>query len=203
MGRSIVPISARFIPAGAGNAPLGSWMCARNSVHPRGCGERRNAFFLPTSVSGSSPRVRGTRNGNAQRQNIQRFIPAGAGNACGHGSAPTFSAVHPRGCGERPCFSTHASIISGSSPRVRGTRNHPVTVPSEARFIPAGAGNALNEPPAQGKSSVHPRGCGERHNSSKVRRTKGGSSPRVRGTQSVVFMSVYPWRFIPAGAGNA
>ena len=133
----------RFIPAGAGNAaalrPAG---CPR-PVHPRGCGERWDAGRPGAEIGGSSPRVRGTRCCPSSRLHPGRFIPAGAGNAHRRHGARRSGSVHPRGCGERPATHGQAYQLSGSSPRVRGTRSGRCAAPRWRRFIPAGAGNAV------------------------------------------------------------
>jgi hypothetical protein len=51
----------RFIPACAGNALLPCQLRSDPPVHPRVCGERLRPIQLFLTVSGSSPRVRGTR----------------------------------------------------------------------------------------------------------------------------------------------
>ena len=111
----------RFIPAGAGNASSSSMLKSCHSVHPRGCGERAFHCVPRGANDGSSPRVRGTQEVDNALRDLGRFIPAGAGNARGHGSGFDAAAVHPRGCGERVQLSNAALIESGSSPRVRGT----------------------------------------------------------------------------------
>ena len=71
----------RFIPACAGNAKGGGSFAGNSPVHPRVCGERYESTVEVERNDGSSPRVRGTlgrRFGDAQ---IERFIPACAGNA--------------------------------------------------------------------------------------------------------------------------
>ena len=75
------------------------------------------------------------------------------------------------------------------------TRNH--------RFIPAYAGNAsLQCQPAE-RTAVHPRVCGERIGLPCVVTVDLGSSPRMRGTLSMVDSLSAISRFIPAYAGNA
>ena len=112
----------RFIPACAGNSPG----CARRrppwSVHPRVCGELEPGAFRPFAVDGSSPRVRGTRYPGRRADRPRRFIPACAGNSLRchpTGLGPT---VHPRVCGELVADVALDFKVSGSSPRVRGTR---------------------------------------------------------------------------------
>ncbi len=71
----------RFIPAGAGNAkPIASRLTL-STVHPRRCGERTERLDSINLRVGSSPQVRGTLETAATGADINRFIPAGAGNA--------------------------------------------------------------------------------------------------------------------------
>ena len=50
--------------------------------------------------------------------------------------------------------------------------------------------------------SVHPRACGEQFRFSPVRTSGTGSSPRLRGTDSLRKVNLFALRFIPAPAGN-
>ena len=152
----------RFIPAGAGNAPLSKAPAGEND--------------------GSSPRVRGTRLGAAQGDRRRRFIPAGAGNAASSHSSLIALAVHPRGCGERYYGLWPMTRDAGSSPRVRGTHYSDGDLSAVPRFIPAGAGNARRSCWPRLSRPVHPRGCGERWCVGRVHAPPSGSSPRVRGT---------------------
>jgi len=112
---------ARFIPACAGNAILYKNSRRRRSVHPRVCGERYSLEKPAKIFDGSSPRVRGTRRDGVAGVGLDRFIPACAGNASSLRSTRPSTPVHPRVCGERIGSTPLASIICGSSPRVRGT----------------------------------------------------------------------------------
>ena len=152
---------------------------------------------------GSSPRVRGTLFDAGRTHGARRFIPACAGNAASTmTSCPLFS-VHPRVCGERVRLVVAHSSFSGSSPRVRGTRPRCPRAAAPARFIPACAGNAA--PVSLGKPfcAVHPRVCGERDEEGEALLLGAGSSPRVRGTPSLLLPMPDATRFIPACAGNA
>ena len=53
-------------------------------------------------------------------------------------------------------------VLSGSSPRVRGTLERETSISEQGRFIPAGAGNAGITEAQTTILTVHPRGCGER-----------------------------------------
>ena len=132
-----------------------------------------------------------------------RFIPAGAGNALRKVSASIPVPVHPRGCGERGGVDCPHLSQTGSSPRVRGTLLQLDKAEVFARFIPAGAGNAMARSQGAVKTAVHPRGCGERRNLRQYGRREVGSSPRVRGTLYKRRLWTPESRFIPAGAGNA
>ena len=53
-------LNTRFIPAPAGNSAPVTNADRCISVHPRACGEQPQSAVLPTGLSGSSPRLRGT-----------------------------------------------------------------------------------------------------------------------------------------------
>ena len=172
----------RFIPAGAGNASPASRLAAGSTVHPRGSGERSLEERAQWHWDGSSPRERGTLNISTVSRDAQRFIPAGAGNACSPPIASSPRPVHPRGSGERGAVSVDATTTSGSSPRERGTRPTGRCPPRQRWFIPAGAGNARWCQGRRFRRPVHPRGSGERGAVRRRGHCAAGSSPRERGT---------------------
>ena len=194
----------RFIPACAGNSPVGRGSCSQRAVHPRVCGELRDGIPAVNNYAGSSPRVRGTHRGGFRGAVAPRFIPACAGNSRHTGRLERIAPVHPRVCGElasgakrrelrgsvhpRVCGElaltrTHWCGQSGSSPRVRGTRGSSPSERSDRRFIPACAGNSGHLLVRGGSGAVHPRVCGELQ----VAAAAGGCLHR----------------FIPACAGNS
>ena len=118
---TLAAISDRFIPACAGNTTGGYLFDFPPPVHPRVCGEHR--YFLPARItlSGSSPRVRGTPLRNPVFPQPRRFIPACAGNTDLCGAELWHPPVHPRVCGEHLSRQNVPQIPLGSSPRVRGT----------------------------------------------------------------------------------
>ena len=131
----------RFIPAGAGNTLWTGHDFRATAVHPRGCGEHSRTANATSSLYGSSPRVRGTRDPGKLGNGERRFIPAGAGNTLPPNLMRAARPVHPRGCGEHSYRREPALPPSGSSPRVRGTRSQFAGDEIDSRFIPAGAGN--------------------------------------------------------------
>ena len=192
----------RFIPACAGNGPSIRPAVLAGSVHPRVCGEREKALGLKTSVTGSSPRVRGTAGGQVPGARAGRFIPACAGNGTEDSPGSMILAVHPRVCGERSRSARPAARTTGSSPRVRGTGFPGIDSSMINRFIPACAGNGSVCTVGTAVRAVHPRVCGERAQSVTLVISIAGSSPRVRGTGSVRRRCCCTGRFIPACAGN-
>ena len=153
---------SRFIPACAGNAPCPGAERQRDAVHPRVCGEREDSAAMKKALTGSSPRVRGTRPRRRRFRLPRRFIPACAGNAPRIGTLLRGRPVHPRVCGERLERPASGSSRTGSSPRVRGTRKFLDVLKANHRFIPACAGNARRTRRHRSFRAVHPRVCGER-----------------------------------------
>ena len=173
------------------------------SVHPRVCGERSVNMISSRSVTGSSPRVRGTRTPFDLECIELRFIPACAGNAWSKPVKASSIPVHPRVCGERLIRRCKLPGDFGSSPRVRGTLINAAAPAFKARFIPACAGNANHVCKICFQLTVHPRVCGERIYTVKYYLSDYGSSPRVRGTLCIIRQAKRSKRFIPACAGNA
>ena len=93
-------------------------------------------------------------------------------------------------------------MVTGSSPRVRGTGVAVENLRRAYRFIPARAGNRTEDRGSPHVTSVHPRACGEQNDSAPRRESRIGSSPRVRGTGPLGLHGPHRRRFIPARAGN-
>ncbi len=172
------------------------------TVHPRvrgehGCGIC--SFFCPR---GSSPRARGTLRQKPLVQPHRRFIPACAGNTLMIHLEASDQSVHPRVRGEHGNAGMSEQVITGSSPRARGT---PVVTDNGAvnrRFIPACAGNTRVIRDQYTNKPVHPRVRGEHAYCWRDRMTESGSSPRARGTLLLTRRCHLLHRFIPACAGN-
>ena len=146
--------------------------------------------------------MRGTGGVRRNGVEIDRFIPAYAGNSA---VPPIFfdrSTVHPRVCGEQPLRMMMDAQSHGSSPRMRGTEPMPGARPAQRRFIPAYAGNRTGAARVSGYPTVHPRVCGEQSTTLIFHCLTSGSSPRMRGTDTPFSGPLLPPRFIPAYAGN-
>ena len=110
--------------------------------------------------------------------------------------------VHPHGCGEHRREKLGIECITGSSPRVWGTPCTNSVRRSKIRFIPTGVGNTIKNCTQSTPTPVHPHGCGEHIGSLDRCQWRGGSSPRVWGTQVGDTQIMYIGRFIPTGVGN-
>ncbi len=137
----------RFIPARAGNGLPGDYRRAWTPVHPRASGERSAISCTCASLSGSSPRERGTGPPENCYPVRERFIPARAGNGQARWVGCRCDAVHPRASGERREGEAAKRAGIGSSPRERGTVSAGIRGCITQRFIPARAGNGCAASP--------------------------------------------------------
>ena len=196
------PGQHRFIPACAGNGSPASARCRAAAVHPRVRGERSHAPGSKQAPSGSSPRARGTGVHGHDAAEVDRFIPACAGNGARWPRPAGPRAVHPRVRGERSLRSSSSRAACGSSPRARGTVPQGLAAFVQRRFIPACAGNGSTPTAPAEATAVHPRVRGERKGSDDQADCSFGSSPRARGTGTACGPPGRSARFIPACAGN-
>ena len=157
----VPPGRVRIIPARAGPTQVLRITTHPMADHPRSCGANAGQVLQVTALGGSSPLVRGQPGQRHIRQKPQRIIPARAG--------PTFIDIrlkvaltdHPRSCGANVVRIRRLTVLTGSSPLVRGQRRTVVLPRFAVRIIPARAG------PTLGRRLV------ENH--------RTGSSPLVRG----------------------
>ncbi len=73
-----------LIPAGAGKTRSRFRQRWTRPAHPRWCGENILASRLAVGMMGSSPLVRGKRNGGTTTAFVKGLIPAGAGKTTRH-----------------------------------------------------------------------------------------------------------------------
>ena len=191
-----------IIPACAGNTRRSTVevLCRRD--HPRVCGEHRETLDIINRYMGSSPRVRGTPERGVYICSCVGIIPACAGNTSTNSASVSPPRDHPRVCGEHADRAGRGDVMSGSSPRVRGTPRLDGQAGSRLGIIPACAGNTTCRAAVSPCGWDHPRVCGEHPLSIASRTAVLGSSPRVRGTRYRHIVEVVKDGIIPACAGN-
>ena len=139
--------------------------------------------FCTTQYLAVHPHECGEHNKTEMGKTVEiRFIPTSAGNILMCISRQSAVTVHPHECGE------HVPMLHSNDVGVR--------------FIPTSAGNISSSMLRLLNFAVHPHECGDHGFQRAVRRPGIGSSPRVRGTSSVFFVSGFRLRFIPTSAGN-
>ena len=191
-----------IIPAYAGNTCETCEGSSDGGDHPRVCGEHAMVSATALAVRGSSPRMRGTQSRCRPCMRRTGIIPAYAGNTRGGSNATADIRDHPRVCGEHTSRNSSRRRMTGSSPRMRGTRHRRSVRSLRAGIIPAYAGNTASCRVWSAASRDHPRVCGEHHGRVVKTSPTQGSSPRMRGTQLHGRHPVRMLGIIPAYAGN-
>ena len=134
---------------------------------------------------GSSPRVRGKLITALGKLPIHRLIPACAGKTADRHGLLRGQRAHPRVCGENGGEAVGFLGEPGSSPRVRGKLCWQTFLVCQVGLIPACAGKTVRGKTFCLNYWAHPRVCGENAASTLFRRRWTGSSPRVRGKQTL------------------
>ena len=196
------PTPARIIPAHAGQtSPAPMWRTLPTD-HPRACGANPFEWVPNLKGSGSSPRMRGKRYGEANGTVTMRIIPAHAGQTSARARATSSDSDHPRACGANSVRSPRSELQCGSSPRMRGKQVAQSHVSIAERIIPAHAGQTPAMPHRAGSSPDHPRACGANRRRSSTSKALPGSSPRMRGKLHAAEAHTRACRIIPAHAGQ-
>ena len=130
-------------------------------------------------------------------------IPACAGEANNRFSIRSRSRVHPRVCGGSAHDDVQQARALGPSPRVRGKPPTACATAASSGSIPACAGEAAIGGDWRPPMTVHPRVCGGSLYSTIQMPTTSGPSPRVRGKLRRAPVRPFPYRSIPACAGEA
>ena len=190
------------IPACAGEPIIARAAAGSRWVDPRVCGGAMIGQNDIMQEVGRSPRVRGSlhRPGAA----LQDFgsIPACAGEPGSAWQARTAHRVDPRVCGGAGDIDDLFGELRGRSPRVRGSLDIVAPPREPHRSIPACAGEPLPPQSPGCAAEVDPRVCGGAMHLSGTSEKILGRSPRVRGSLSGVLPWGFPYRSIPACAGE-
>ena len=153
-------------------------------------------------MCGSSPRVRGKPRNVTIRAAQSRLIPARAGKTADDAMHEGGRTAHPRACGENSASFSLSLVSAGSSPRVRGKPSCTASTRTRSRLIPARAGKTGRHAANSETTAAHPRACGENAVNRHLISFSVGSSPRVRGKRTVLFLQLFSGRLIPARAGK-
>ena len=131
---------------------------------------------------GSPPRLRGTLKNRPERRLRFRITPAPAGNTVFPRSSRWLVKDHPRACGEHCLRAPLEFLMTGSPPRLRGTRTGRNSCRAGDRITPAPAGNTQTGCSFVYLLKDHPRACGEHASRRGGYSGQQGSPPRLRGT---------------------
>ena len=173
-----------------------------SSEHPRVCGENSIGRSPTPPKTGTSPRMRGKhglfRGGFLNLRNI----PAYAGKTLLLPWCGLWHTEHPRVCGENFLPRLLYSVVSGTSPRMRGKLEWGIDCVVLLRNIPAYAGKTPGVWPSCRHAEEHPRVCGENKPFVFRFRIRKGTSPRMRGKLGGFRRCGGAPRNIPAYAGK-
>ena len=150
----------RIIPAHAGQTPAVPRVTRSWTDHPRACGANVTHTHNILDTVGSSPRMRGKLNAQTATSVYTRIIPAHAGQTTSLFSSRKRVTDHPRACGANGVTSGAATVLNGSSPRMRGKRKLAGAYTEKRRIIPAHAGQTMGHRTGQQQLPDHPRACG-------------------------------------------
>ena len=109
---------------------------------------------------GLSPRVRGSLDDVAHRQQYPGSIPACAGEPWARPGSPRRPGVYPRVCGGAAEEHADHGSRPGLSPRVRGSRSRQRRRHYRRGSIPACAGEPVKKTDIEYARGVYPRVCG-------------------------------------------
>ncbi len=122
-----------IIPACAGSTIHAADSSGLPGDHPRMCGEHYINHHNASISSGSSPHVRGARQGRFGGYRLFGIIPACAGSTSATKCRQAPSRDHPRMCGEHKSIVFHAGTGQGSSPHVRGAHFENSIIPRKRK----------------------------------------------------------------------
>ena len=174
-------ISARSIPACAGETRSSMASTSACKVYPRVCGGNESTHSSTSAGLGLSPRVRGKRVLFAVPAVYRRSIPACAGETSSVSALSAAARVYPRVCGGNLWRTAGRRPPLCLSPRVQGKRPAACRPSASLRSIPACAGETHYSPLGGNTIRVYPRVCGGNIAATTPDRPRVGLSPRVRG----------------------
>ena len=190
-----------IIPAHAGLTDCRVIHVTHLRDHPRACGAHAVPRPSCSGQSGSSPRMRGSPLRSMAGCCDVGIIPAHAGLTHRPNYGSRLHRDHPRACGAHRLTPMPLLPLVGSSPRMRGSLAQAPAVDLVVGIIPAHAGLTARRRCSGRAAWDHPRACGAHPTSMTTRLLALGSSPRMRGSLTFVFVIVLSFGIIPAHAG--
>ena len=174
------------IPACAGQPSQRDTDIKTRRVYPRVCGAACGGGDSRGLEIGLSPRVRGSHRVGHVELDIDRSIPACAGQPRRRLHSAGRQEVYPRVCGAAAGSVACGMTDIGLSPRVRGSLFSKPRYSCSVRSIPACAGQPIRRRRSAGIGKVYPRVCGAAYTHPKAVYREFGLSPRVRGSPPIV-----------------
>ena len=132
---------------------------------------------------------------------VRGIIPAHAGLTSLSVSVRSCVGDHPRACGAHQVVLLVNRIAQGSSPRMRGSLCIELFCFAERGIIPAHAGLTYRIYRTKNLQRDHPRACGAHVTVPLSFSMPKGSSPRMRGSHTLIPITTNPYGIIPAHAG--
>ena len=151
----------RITPAYAGKRDCDRIEGICTQDHPRLCGEKLLPQSSIPAAAGSPPPMRGK-----AEESHQAFLPCG---------------ITPAYAGKSLLSAVTSATTRGSPPPMRGKGLHHDRLKFEPRITPAYAGKRIFEVFRYEHRWDHPRLCGEKRKSPKLRHFHRGSPPPMRG----------------------
>ena len=153
-------------------------------------------------AAGSSPRIRGKCLWTKRNRMMAGIIPANTGKIPCVPPPPNLAWDHPREYGENCFLEISSSIVSGSSPRIRGKSHTTSIINGTWGIIPANTGKIIPWVCRTTTGPDHPREYGENTYLSTVEDVFKGSSPRIRGKCGHRVQGGFHHGIIPANTGK-
>ena len=195
-------MSARSIPAHAGEPHLAMHFSIHSEVYPRPRGGTRGGRRPSIAWSGLSPPTRGNHRVAEAGALALRSIPAHAGEPAGAVAAACGAAVYPRPRGGTAADLPQFVCVGGLSPPTRGNPPFAALPTNGRRSIPAHAGEPPSPSPAAWASPVYPRPRGGTATPPATARGLPGLSPPTRGNRIGSVLQNGIMGSIPAHAGE-
>ena len=148
------------IPAHAGEPAPRPCSTSPSRVYPRACGGAQTLTMDGSTLTGLSPRMRGSRPQSLADLPRHGSIPAHAGEPINHIWMKDNAGVYPRACGGAVEAFKDRCWDQGLSPRMRGSLPQCYRAPVPGGSIPAHAGEPRARSGSGPRAGVYPRTCG-------------------------------------------